>query len=96
MLQVFSNNTSEIILDEITPQSNIDMLNEHIKLFNCKNMTVDISSMNIMDACMVSALCSAEHYIKYPDGKLNWIVNSKAVEEYLSPMNLGNSRFIYR
>lgn len=91
MLQIFSDNLSTIIIDNNNPQKNIDMINEHIKLCNCENMTVDIRKLNLMDACKISALCSTTHYMKYPEGKINWIVNSKKVKDYTDSMNLGNS-----
>ena len=93
MLQIFSNNSSTIILDNNNPQKNIDMINEHIKLCNCDNMTIDISRLNLIDACKVSTLCSTTHYMKYPDGKINWIINSKKVKDYTDSMNLGNSSY---
>lgn len=93
MLQVFSKDTSEIILDSKNPQKNIDIINSHIELCNCKYMTVDISRLNIMDACMVSTLCSTTHYMKYPDGEINWVVNSSDIKNYTSAMSLGNTKF---
>lgn len=96
MLQIISSNDSKIILNPQSPQKNIDMINEHIKLCSCKNMTVDMTSLNIFDACMVSTLCSAEHFMKYPDGKINWIVNSQSVKDYSKSMTIGNSNFIIK
>ena len=93
MLQIISQNDSKIVLDNNTPQSNIDMINEHIKLCSCEHMTVDITRLNIMDACMVSTLCSTEHYMKYPNRKIDWIINSEKVKEFTSNMTLGNSEF---
>ena len=93
MLQIFTGQKKKIVLDNTTPQKNIDMINEHINLCNCENMTVDISRLNIMDACRISTVCSTTHYMKYPEGKINWIVNSTKVKEYTSPMSLGNSIF---
>ena len=95
MLQVFSKDTSALVLDNASPDKNIAAVNAHIKLCKCKNMTVDITRLNVMDACAVSALCSTEHFMKYPDGEINWVVNSKDVEHYTSSMQLGNCRFTY-
>ncbi|MBO6272404.1 hypothetical protein J6O48_06460 [bacterium] len=94
MLQVFSNQTSKIVLENQNPQKNIDIINEHIKLSNCENMTIDITNLNIMDACMISTICSTEHYMKYPNGNINWLTNAKEVEEYTSSFKLGNSHFL--
>lgn len=96
MLQIFSKNISTIVLDNINPQTNIDMINEHIKQCSCQNMTVDIRRLNLIDACKVSTLCSTTHYMKYPDGKINWIVNSKKVKDYTDSMNLGNSSYLLK
>ena len=93
MLQIISKNDSKIVIEPQSAQKSIDMINNHIKLCNCENMTVDISRLNIMDACMVSTLCSTQHYLKYPNGKINWLVSSHSVKKYVSSMNIGNSSF---
>lgn len=59
------------------------------------NMEFDISNLNIIDATKVATLASTYHYLKFNDGYINWIVNSKEVEKMLRPLNLGNSRFCY-
>ncbi|MCD8377455.1 MAG: hypothetical protein LUB59_01555 [Candidatus Gastranaerophilales bacterium] len=93
MLQVFTKDVSTLVLDSAAPEKNIESVASHIKLCSCKNMTIDITNLNILDACRVSALCSTMHYMKYPDGQINWIVNSEAVEACVSMMGLGNSSF---
>ena len=93
MLQIISPKSTKIVVDAQNPEKNIDMIKTHIKNVDCKNMTVDISSINIMDACMLATICSTEHYLKYPDGKINWIVNSGKIEEYTSQTSLGNTIF---
>jgi hypothetical protein len=95
MLQVFSKDISKLILENKKSEQNISMVNSHIALCNCENMTVDITKLNLIDACTISTLCSTTHYLKYPNGKINWIVNSKEVEKYVSDMKLGNSKFLY-
>ena len=94
MLQVFSKDLSKLVLENNDPNINIDKINEHIKLCKSQNMTIDITRLNLMDACMVSTMCSTTHYLKYPQGKISWIVNSPKVEEYTKPMNLGNSHYL--
>lgn len=93
MLQVCEN-FSTIILNSNYTKKNLDDLNKYIDTYNCTDMTVDISALNILDASKVATLGSTIHYIKYPDGKINWIVNSNKVKDYTSSMNLGNSHFI--
>lgn len=94
MLKIISPKEDKIVLEALSPEKNIDIIKNHIKFSKCNNMTVDISSMNIIDACTVSTICSAHHYIKYPDGKIKWIVNSKKIEEYTSKSSLGNNEFV--
>ncbi len=96
MLQVCIKDTSTIILNSISKNKNLEELNTYIDNSNCSNMTVDITSLNIIDASTIATLGSTMHYIKYPDGAINWIVNSYKVKEYTTPMNLGNSKFIYK
>lgn len=95
MLQVCEN-ISTIVLNSNYSNKNLEYLNSYIDTNNCTNITVDISALNILDASKVATLGSTIHYIKYPEGKINWIVNSAKVKDYTSSMNLGNSRFIYK
>ena len=57
-------------------------------------MTIDISSLNIIEASKVAALGATYHYLKFPDnGEIDWIVCSNEIEKLLCPLNLGNSNF---
>lgn len=85
--------------DTLIPNTNnpitaINIINGHIEKYHCKNMNVDISFMNVLDACYVSTMCSTRHYIKYPDGKINWITSSSLVKEFNKNLELGNSEYI--
>ena len=68
----------------------IETINTYIKNYSCENMSVDISFMNVIDACYVSTLCSTQHYIKYPQGKINWKISSELVKEFNKDLELGN------
>ena len=76
------------------PHKAVEYINTYINSKNCMSLNVDISFMNVMDACYVSTMCSTNHFIKYPSGNINWIVTSKKTEEMTKSLNLGNSRFI--
>lgn len=76
------------------PADAVNFINEHIDKHYCENMSVDISFMNILDACYVSTLCSTQHYIKYPNGKITWKVSSKSVKDFNRDLELGNSEYI--
>ena len=56
-------------------------------------MSVDISFMNVLDACYVSTMCSTKHFIKYPEGKINWIISSELVRDFNKHLELGNSDY---
>ena len=57
-------------------------------------MDIDISFMNIIDACFVTTLCATKHFTKYPNGKIEWKVSSKKVQEFNKNLDLGNSLYI--
>lgn len=93
MLQLLPQN------DIVTPNTQIpseavDYINSYIDKYHCENMTVDISFMNVLDACYVSTLCSTKHYIKYPNGKINWKISSEIIREFNKDLELGNVDYI--
>lgn len=93
MLQLLPKN--DIIAPNTTnPQKAIEYISAYIEKHQCKNMSVDISFMNVLDACHVSTMCSTKHYIKYPDGKINWKISSDIIKEFNKNMELGNSSYI--
>lgn len=77
------------------PHLAIEYINSYIDKAQCEKFSVDISFMNIIDACYVSTMCSTKHYIKYPDGKINWFVSSDLVKDLSKDMLLGNSEYFY-
>ena len=74
----------------LSPADAVEHINSYIEKHSCKKMSVDISFMNILDACYVSTLCSTKHYIKYPDGKIKWKISSELVKEFNKDLELGN------
>ena len=89
-----SHSTSEILIPNTkNPNKAVEYINSYIDKVNCLEFSVDISFMNIIDACHFSTLCSTKHFMKYPDGKINWLVSSKLVENFSKSLLLGNSEF---
>ena len=74
----------------------VEYINSYVDNVSCKNISIDISFMNAIDASYVSTMCSTNHYIKYPDGKINWIVSSMLTKELANKLNLGNSDFVLK
>lgn len=89
-------NEQFMLLDDFKADTVIESFNKHIKKSNCEYMSVDISFLNVMDAMKVSTLCSTNHYMKYPNGKINWYVSSPEVERFSSALNLGNSKYLIK
>lgn len=76
------------------PAEAVDYINSYIDSFSCENMSVDISFMNVLDACYVSTLCATKHFTKYPNGKINWKVSSETVREFNKDLELGNNCYV--
>lgn len=76
------------------PNEAVAYINSYIEKYHCENMNIDISFMNILDACYVSTMCSTTHFIKYPNGKINWEISSDLVREFNKNLKLGNSEYV--
>ena len=80
-------------LNTITANDTIDFINSYIENFHCDNICIDISFLNVLDACFVSTICATKHYIKYPNGKINWKTSSNLVKELNENLQLGNCEY---
>ena len=94
MLQILPQLEETLSFNSVNPTDTIKYINSHIEKNSCENLSVDISFMNVIDACYVSTLCSTKHFTKYPNGKISWKVSSKDVEEFNKDLELGNSEYI--
>ena len=94
MLQILPQLEETLSFNSVNPTDTIKYINSHIEENSCENLSVDISFMNVIDACYVSTLCSTKHFTKYPNGKISWKVSSKDVEEFNKDLELGNSEYI--
>lgn len=86
-------------IDVITPKSVVPQvivqdINSYIEKHSCEKMSVDISFLNVVDACFISTLCAANHFMKYPNGNITWKVSSPQVEEFNKNFELGNNSYI--
>lgn len=71
----FSCGNSEKILDNVK---------NYINKFDCPEMTLDLTELNILDATKVMVLSSAYHYQKYPEGKVKCRVQSDNVKKLVA------------
>lgn len=84
--------------DLLTPNTTsaketVDYISSYIDKYHCESMDVDISYMNILDACYVATICGTKHFIKYPNGKINWIVSSELVRDFNRDLEIGNHSY---
>lgn len=93
MLQLLPQ-TNTLVPDTHCPQEAVRFINDYIDKYYCETMSIDISFMNVLDACYVSAMCSAKHYIKYPSGNINWKISSDLVREFNKNLELGNNSYV--
>ena len=84
-----------IVPNMSTPSDTVSYISDQIERSSSKYMTVDISNMNVLDACFVSTLCSTKHFSKYPNGKITWKVSSESVKEFNKDLDLGNCNYIF-
>ena len=96
MLKILCQNHSTLVLKHSDPNKIVESVKEYIKTTECNEITIDISGINLIDACKITVLCSTEHYLKNTNSKINWIVASDSIEKMISSMGLGNSSFIYK
>jgi hypothetical protein len=78
-----------------SPSEAIECVNSYIEKRSSENLSVDIAFLNAIDSAYVSTICSSKHFIKYPDGKISWIVSSKLVKDFTKDFNLGNAEYVY-
>ena len=82
-----------LIPNTTNPNQAVEYINSYIDKTRCEEFSVDISFFNIIDASHVSTMCSTKHFIKYPEGKINWLVSSELVKSFSKDMLLGNSEY---
>ena len=75
-------------------QQILENIQKYINKFDCPQMTLDLSKLNILDATKVMVLSSAYHYKKYPEGKLKCRVQSDCVKNFISDFSTINLEVI--
>ena len=75
-------------------QQILENIQKYINKFDCPEMILDLSKLNILDAAKVMVLSSAYHYKKYPEGKLKCRVRSDSVKHLVSNFSTINLEVI--
>ncbi len=72
----------------------IEAVNEakdFISRYDCPNLSIDVSGLNMMDALKVCVLSSTYHYAKYcKSGKVKWFVKDSLIKEQIEMLKLDN------
>lgn len=92
MLQLLPNK-EVLTISTSNPTESINIINSYIEKYHCENLNIDISHMNIFDACYVSTMCSTKHFIKYPKGNIDWKISSELVRDLNKSLELGNTSY---
>ena len=95
MLNKIPQELETLVFDSVNPAEIVESIYSYIDNSSCKNLSIDISFMNVMDACYVTTLCATKHFTKYPDGKINWKISSELIQEFNKDFELGNSRYSF-
>ena len=93
MLKFIPQEQKTLELNSVIPAEAVININTYIRENDCENLNIDISEINIMDACYVTTVCSANHFAKYPAGKINWKVSSLIIEDFNKSLDLGNCSY---
>lgn len=94
MLQKSPQLQETLIPNSANPAVVIEQINSYIDSHYCENMSIDISFMNVLDACYVTTICATKHFTKYPNGKINWKISSEQVRVFNKDLELGNNQYI--
>lgn len=67
---------------------------KYLKEINSPDITVDLSSMNVIDAAKVMVLASVYHSGKYPDGKIRCKLSGDCGYDFIHPFITKNLEFV--
>lgn len=76
------------------PLQMADKVKKHIKKYDCPEIELDLSNLNILDAVKVLVLSSAYHYKKYPLGKLKCHTQSDEMKALVTGFSMSNLEFV--
>lgn len=72
----------------------LERVEQYIKESDCREMGLDLSTLNLFDASRILLLSSALHYSKYPEGKLTCKVHSEGIKSLIAGLSTRNLEII--
>ncbi len=68
----------------------IEKAENFLRKTNCQKVSIDISNLNLIDACKVALICSTKFFTKYPNKKISWSVKDEETKRNISNLMLRN------
>lgn len=65
-------------------QKILNDVKKYINKFDCPELKLDLSKLNVLDATKVMVISSAYHYNKYPKGKIQCRVQSDSIKNLVT------------
>jgi hypothetical protein len=72
----------------------MDNFKRYINKYDCPEITLDLSGLNIIDALKFMILSSTYHYRKYPKGKLKCKTNSADIRNFVESFAVKNLELV--
>ena len=68
----------------------INYINDYVSANDVKNLSIDISKFNFLEATNICILSSTFSFNKNPQNKITWIVNSADTQKTIDKLKLSN------
>ncbi len=72
----------------------LERVKSYIKKYDCPEITLDLSSLNIFEASKVMVVSSVYHSQKYPKGKLKCHVASQNIINFIAGLPVKNLEIV--
>lgn len=72
----------------------LNRVKNYIKKYDCPEITLDLTALNVFEASKIMLLSSAYHYQKYPKGKLKCHVASENIMDLIAGLAVKNLEIV--
>lgn len=81
-------------LNCVNSQEILNNVKKYINKFDCPNLKLDLTNLNMLDATKIMVISSAYHYSKYPKGKIQCRVQSDSIKNLVTNFSTSNLEVI--
>lgn len=78
----------------LNSSSALDEVRNYLNKFDCPELSMDLSALNIIDAARILMLSSVYHYGKYPEGKIFCRYMSNEIKALVEGISIPNFELI--